>query len=152
MEESPKRKFTGKSWGGPAKGAGRCKALGLPAKGPGWGRLIPSPIGLKNANMTTEEMKKRDAERAEQMKKIILDIATDEKAHPETRLSAANSMLNRIEGQAVARNINANVDDVSSLSDDELRQDLARLGGKTPAPASRAKAARVPGKSGGMVQ
>ena len=67
------------------------------------------------------------------MKEILAEIAEDTTAPHAARVNAADKWLDRDEGKPVQTNINANVDDVSKLSDDELRAELARLGGEASA-------------------
>ena len=76
-----------------------------------------------------------------EMREKLLKLARDAERQ-ETQLSAANSLLNRIEGQPIVRQVTAKVDDVSDLDDRELLAELARYGGIPLAvdPGGKAKA------------
>ena len=116
-----KRIGNGPGWGGPAKGAGsstkdRRRPAGEP--GPGGGHKNPARAAI-------EAKKLADAER---YKRVISEIALDPEVRPETRVIAADKMLDRIEGKPVQRNQNENsgpggapmtvvVDDRRSISD-----------------------------------
>ena len=100
----------GAGWGGPAKGAGT------------------KDLNRGGAHRTREAIANKAAE-AEKMLAIIADIARDEEALPQTRVMAAATVLDRIEGKAVQRSITATADDLARLSDDDLRRELARFGG-----------------------
>ena len=103
----------GTGWGGPAKGAGR-----------GPETLIPAQPPEKVA--ASEGRKAREAKLAEEMRDIVSTLARTA-TREETKLTAAIAMLNRIEGAPVQRNINASVDDVAALSDDELERERDQL-------------------------
>lgn len=123
----------GAGWGGPAKGAGKPArafdaddaAAVRPAAGPGRGHI----------SETTAAKQAVAAERAEQMRAVLAEIAVAGRSEM-ARVQAAQALLNRIEGMPVQANLNVNTDDVSRLSDDELRAELARLGGDAAAAAT----------------
>lgn len=119
----------GDGWGGPAKGKGSDVE----------DIRIPGASAEKRALSATK--REREAAIAEEMRAKLLKLARSAERE-ETQLAAASKLLDRIEGQPIARQISATVDDVSNLSDDEIRERLARLGrGGTP---SRRGAASTP--------
>ena len=77
------------------------------------------------------------------MRLLILDLAKNAERE-ETKLNAAKAYLDRVEGQPIARQVTATVDDVSSLDDRELLGELARLGGIPPSLAPGGEAAKKP--------
>lgn len=119
----------GAGWGGPAKG----KGTGGPKLGVE--NLMPGDHGQPRP---TAEAVAAGKSRAERMRAILDEIASDPKAPPQARVAAADRLLDRIEGKPVQTNLNANVDDVSRLSDDDLHAELAR---------QRAELARLRGES-----
>ena len=46
---------------------------------------------------------------------------------PMVRLNAAKSLLERLEGMPIARNLNLNTDNIADLSDSEIRAELDRI-------------------------
>lgn len=159
------RKGNGAGHGGPATGLGQGDGWGGPTSG-----YEPKPaqqFTAENAEATgfdfTEAPKDRNGRaipssrrelkrrRAERMEDVLFGLADDVAQHPMVRLNAATKLHAIYEGQPVARNINANVDDVSQLSDDAIRDELARLSREATSPAEGDAAADLPGESGGLV-
>jgi hypothetical protein len=126
-------------------GAGR----GGPAKGAGWGgpKREPIPFTADSETRVTnatddnhdpvEQTYRKDRRsvrraRTERLENILFDIAESAKSD-ETKVSAATKLHAIYNGQPVARNINLSIDDISELSDDDLRAELERTGGAPPA-------------------
>jgi hypothetical protein len=118
----------GDGWGGPARGAGR----GNP----------PRNFNSDTAKTAREKqasdrkagvMSKADLrrQRTEQLEDLLFDLATSAERE-ETKVSAATKLHAIYNGQPVARNLNVQADDISQLTDDELRAELARAGGTSP--------------------
>lgn len=63
----------------------------------------------------------------EEVLALYTEIVRDKGETASNRINAGDKLLDRIEGKAIAREIVANVDDVTSLSDAELHAELARL-------------------------
>jgi len=125
------------SHNGPSNGPG----YGGPAKGAGWGREKSGsvrqelkPFGPDNPapprHRTPEELAARKLELAGRVDEYLdmwHEIACNRKEYTGNRMAAMEKAANRIEGTPVARNVNVNTDDVSHLSDDELRAELERI-------------------------
>lgn len=80
-------------------------------------------------------------ERVRAMEDVLLDIALNEGQHPGTRVNAASRLHAIYEGNPVNKNINANVDDVSEMSDEQLNAELSRVQGKIAEASSGATSA-----------
>ena len=71
------------------------------------------------------------AERVRQLEALLFDIARNGRPEDAVRISAANAALDRIKGKPMQSVISAQVDDVGSLSDEQIRAELSRLSGTT---------------------
>ncbi len=80
---------------------------------------------LLPATETEAERRARKARWAEEMLERLYLLAM-EGNREETQKAAAEALLNRLQGMPVARNLNANTDDISRLSDGDLIAELAR--------------------------
>ena len=105
----------GDGWGGPAKGASVAED-----------RLLPSYWAGGTTSAAGDAKRARDAARSEAAQDKLYELTMGAKRE-ETQLSAAVALLNRIDGMPIARNLNANVDDLAALSDDALRAERERL-------------------------
>jgi len=127
------RHGNGAGWGGPKKGAGKggeAKAFTAESLAP---HLRTPALGAENrfSSLPRDERghvvlsdKRAQAEaRAEQLKDKLYDLALNAQREADQK-AAAEAWLNRHEGMPVARNINANVDDISKMSDEALRATL----------------------------
>ena len=110
----------GQGWGGPARGAGT--------------RLEPNHTYNTMDIETRRKLRERKEELAEEMKAKIYELALAAKRQ-ETQLSAAMALLDRLEGKAISRNVNMDVDDPNKLTDAELER-IARMGLSDNGPAS----------------
>ena len=140
---------SGVGWGGEAKGAGSGPAqpftIDTPTRTDFRGSGDPS-----KARTRADKKATRDS-RVEQLEELLFDLASSNEQPGNVRVTAAARLHAIYEGQPVARVINHNVDDVGQLSDADLRNELARLGG-TPADAPAGdEAAGVSGEPGGVV-
>ena len=127
-------------WGGPPKGAGRGGPARHPTKEfkksgePNVGAALvrdfdgaqPGP-GRGHVSSAGEDRRARDAARSEVAQETLFSLVIGADRQ-ETQLAAAVALLNRIDGMPIARNLNANVDDLSRLSDAELQAERERLG------------------------
>ena len=120
---------------GPAKGVGKG-----PAGGPGWGGAAKgqgngSPPGDlvqalaarsdPVAMMTAAERRERDERWAEEMLGVLHSVATRGEAE-QSRVIAADKLLDRLQGKPIARNMNLNRD-LSSVTLAEVEAEIARL-------------------------
>ncbi len=112
----------GQGWGGSPKGAGTGKR---PAYKAGE-RMEGQGAGRGNFSLAGEERRARDERHAELMKERMFTLALGAERE-ETQLSASVAYLNRLEGTPLTRTLNASIDDLSSLSDDDLRAEIERL-------------------------
>lgn len=139
------------------KGRGHNKGSGIPASGPGWGgpangasasRIKPGdPDGITRLARDPAHMSAKDA-LAEEMTAIIVDVARDETVPPQTRVIAADKVLDRVQGKPIARTVTTTVDDISQLTDIELAAEAARLArelGLSAAGDGEAAAGKPPG-------
>jgi len=101
----------GAGWGGPANGPGTGPPVGTPL--PAWKPPTPEKLALKDLIARGKE------ENARRMKGIWLTVAEDETAPHMARIVAAEKWLNRELGMP---NQTVNVNDLSGLTDEELRQ------------------------------
>lgn len=122
-------------WGGPAKGAGRGDGIPRP-----WTKDTPTLTTkpghhpeITPAKLSRMERAARDQEQADQMRANLVQLALHGKTE-NARVAASVAVLNRLEGMPLARNVNLNVNDASSLTDDEIAAELNAL-------TSRARAA-----------
>ncbi len=106
----------GDGWGGPAKGAGR----GSPPL------LIPGLDAAKRDRALTRQALKE--ERTEDLEDLLYDLALNAE-RTETRITAAVRLHAIYNGSPVARQITASVDDLESMSREELEAELDRLTG-----------------------
>lgn len=122
----------GAGWGGPARGAGS-SSESLPLIGRE--RELPTV----EAQMTGRQ---RAEQRAEELRELLYGIATDVEQPGMVRVSAADKLLDRLEGKPVATNVNITRNDFSSMSDAELASELARMEREASEVAARILAAR----------
>ncbi len=106
----------GDGWGGPARGGGNRPAL---------------PFGAGNGAARAVRPDRRErAERRRQSTKGMEELLYHLALHAEreeTQLAATVRLLDIYEGAPVARAVTVQADDLTTLSDDELRQMLAEL-------------------------
>lgn len=135
----PRGRFgNGAGHGGPAKGPGQGPGWGGPAKGTGsdapkhepfngdFGQNVP---GRWAANIASSQ----------ELQEFYTAMLRDEEQHGMTRIAAADRLYDRIEGKAVQRSVNVNINDPSSLSDAELDLEIERRAGSlAPALAGEA--------------
>lgn len=138
----------GEGWGGPAKGARQpapafTRDSATRATIPG-GRGDPAKMAARRNRREIAE------ERSRKLEDHLYRLALKAK-HEETQVTAATKLHAIYQGQPVARNMNLNVDDVSQLSDDELRAEMARAGGASAAAAPGNAPEGVPPESDGVV-
>jgi hypothetical protein len=108
----------GDGWGGPARGASTAKPRANASA------LIPGQPPGKRA--ITEVRRQSEAEIAAEMREKILHLARYAERE-ETQLAAACKLLDRIEGLPVVRTIMAKDDELSRMTDEEIRAELERL-------------------------
>lgn len=140
----------GPGHGGPAKGAGRggdAKPFTADSPTREW---YPGGKGDPMKMAARADRREIRRQRVEEIEDHLYDLALNAERQ-ETQVLAATRLHAIYEGQPVARQITANVDDVSRLNDDDLRNELARLGGAATGAASGDAAARVPGEPGDVV-
>ena len=131
MPRVPKNPGSGKApYNGPSRGAG----WGGEANGPGTGGAArgsdnPPNIPFKEGNMLGGKPGAWAAKkRARQEKAMeVLETAMDKGETWTVKVMAADKMLDRVEGKAIARNVNVRTDDIANLSDIELAAEQARL-------------------------
>jgi hypothetical protein len=124
------RRGNGAGWGGPARGFGKGDGWGGPAKGPTQ-VAAPGPRFTRDMQptdrstyATTREMRLKRSAWLEDKLMHLAEVAERE----ETQLAAATKLHAIYNGQPVARNITLNTDDVSDLSDEQIRSELERFG------------------------
>jgi hypothetical protein len=129
----------GDGWGGPARGSGHGSERGVFNC-----ETSRAAVAKQHANREAGLMSKADIrrQRTEELEAILYRLAVGAERE-ETQISAAVKLHAIYNGQPVARNLNVQVDDVSQLTDDELRAELARTGGTPPAPDEGDTAAGV---------
>jgi len=146
--------------GGPASGPGVGDGWGGPPRGAGNG----SERNTFNFESSREATAKRDTDRragivskadirrqrTEELEGLLYDLAFHAERE-ETKVSAATKLYAIYNGQPVARNINVQADDISQLSDDELRAELARTGGAPSAPDTGTEEAGMPPQLSGVL-
>ncbi len=107
---------SGDGWGGPARGGGD-----RPAR--------PFGVGNRAALAVRPDRRERAEQRrqsTEEMEKLLYHLALHAERE-ETQLAAAVRLHDIYEGAPVAMAVTVQVDDLTGLSDDELRQMLAEL-------------------------
>lgn len=109
----------GDGWGGPAKGAGKTDPIAPASK------LTPGCSREKRA-LTLTKREIREA-RVAALEDRLFHLALKAERE-ETQVSAAARLHAIYEGQPMARQLTLQVDDVSQLSDHEIRAELARIG------------------------
>jgi hypothetical protein len=122
----------GDSWGGPARGAGNGnKRRGFDSE------TAKAAVAKQISDRRAGVMSRADIrrQRTEQLEDLLFSLATSAERE-ETQVSAATKLHAIYNGQPVARNLNVQADDISQLSDDELRAELARAGGEASADAA----------------
>lgn len=128
MAGERKKTGNGPGWGGPAKGAG----WGGPASGSrgdkpakAWtSEYRPASNAPKNPGGPSRAQLKE--ERSKALEDLLYDLAMTND-NPHLRVSAATKLHSIYNGQPVARQVSTTVDDVSKMSDEELRTELSRL-------------------------
>jgi hypothetical protein len=141
----------GDGWGGPAKGASK-RGKDAPPAPP----FDPETSAQANAKRWRDKeagitsRAEIRAHRTVELEDMLYDIASTSE-RDETRVTAATKLHAIYNGTPIARSINLNTDDVSNLSDDEIRAELARTGGTPSEAGAGAKAPRVPAKSSGIL-
>ena len=137
-----RRPANGAGWGGPAKGASTSK----PFTGPDHPDHFPSmPAAARKAKLDDK------AAAAERALVIYESIMENEEEMASNRISAANALLNRIEGMPVARSITGTMDDLERMSDADLIAELTRANKILGISSPKAGAAKGKGKSTRLV-
>lgn len=132
----------GDGWGGPPRGAGS-----------GFERAFFNSENSRDATAKREadrkagKMSKADLrrQRTEELETLLYELAMRAERE-ETQVSAATKLHAIYNGQPIARNVNVQADDISQLSDDELRAELARTSGTSLAPDEGDSAPGMSGK------
>ena len=88
-------------------------------------RILPQ----ETRQVIADDVPEDSAERARELEALLFDIAMNGRPEDTVRIAAANAALDRIKGRPVQATITANVDDAGSLTDEQLRSELARLSG-----------------------
>lgn len=135
----PRRVGNGAGWGGPAKGAGN------PTPRPPFDGT-PGP-GRGHYSIKGEEKRARDERLAEEMRALYYDVAMTPDEPTPNRLAAATHLLNRIEGAPIARQVTAQIDDLSQLTDEQLAAERARIDRMVSAFSEARMGAPVPPRS-----
>lgn len=86
--------------------------------------------------------RQRAEQRAEELRELLYGIATDVEQPGMVRVSAADKLLDRLEGKPVATNVNITRNDFAAMSDAELASELARMEREASEVAARILAAR----------
>ena len=122
---------------GPAKGPGQGAGWGGPANGahPERGAKSTFPAGQAFPNLPTDKSKRR-AMMSEICENKMFEIVVTSDC-PATALNASAKLHAIFNGTPIARTVNATVDDVSQLSDDAIRSELAGIGGTSVATDAR---------------
>jgi hypothetical protein len=146
--------------GGPANGSGQGDGWGGPPRGTGNGNQrgifnsenARAAATKKITNQEAGVMSKADIrrQRTEELENLLYDLAHNAERE-ETKVSAAVKLHAIYNGQPVARNLNMQADDISQLSDDELRAELARAGGEATAAGQGIEATGMPRKLPGVL-
>jgi hypothetical protein len=108
----------GGHWGGPAKGFG----WGGPARGSSTSRIrCGDPDGIRAMRHDPERIAVK-AQRTAELEEVLYSVATAEGSSEMLRVNAASKLLDRIEGQPVARKVSTNADAAAlkSMPDAEL--------------------------------
>lgn len=109
-----------KGWGGPAKGKGAVKPAYVFDGKPGPGR--------GNFSIAGEERKEQKNRRVESLYGFLWDLVfeptKDSSLTAAVRATAADKLLNRLEGLPVQRVISSTTDDLSMMTDKELDDDI----------------------------
>lgn len=127
----------GEGWGGSAKGAG-AKA----------DALVPGQPAEKR-EQTAKKITGRIA-RVAALEDRLFNLAMSAERE-ETQVSAAAKLHAIYEGQPLARQLTAQVDDIERLNDAELHAELARLSRAGVKAKTGTKASRVPKEPSGVV-
>jgi len=111
-------------WGGPAKGAGH--------GGPAAPFTRDSPTRVTHPGPAWPRSQRREmvAQRSLELEDMLYGLAL-ESEDDKIRVVAAKTLYEIYNGAPVARNVNVNTDDISALTDDELRSQLADLNRET---------------------
>lgn len=107
---------SGPGWGGSAKGASAAQPQVLHGVGPGRGHV----------SKDGEARREREQRHAEEMRELYYEVATNPEEPTPNRLAAATHLLNRIEGQPVAKLVTASLDPIAQMSRQELKAELQR--------------------------
>jgi hypothetical protein len=137
----------GDGWGGPLRGAGNSNKRGVFNS-----ENARFAVTKKIADREVGIMSKADIrrQRTEELETLLYKLAIGAERE-ETQVSAATKLHAIYNGQPVARNLNVQADDISQLSDDELRAELARASGETLAPDEGVEVAGMPRQLPGVL-
>src|SRR5690349_1991330 len=137
----------GDGWGGPARGAGNGNKRGVFST-----ESARAAVTKQHADREAGIMSKADIrrQRTEALENLLYELAHTAERQ-ETQVSAAVKLHAIYNGQPVARNLNVQADDISQLSDDELRAELARAGRETLAADEGTEAASMPRQLPGIL-
>lgn len=137
----------GDGWGGPPRGAGQGGARRI-FKSENARAAREKQISDREAGIVSKADIRR--QRTEELENLLYDLALRAERE-ETQIAAATKLHAIYNGQPVARNLNVQADDVSQLSDDELRAELARTGRETLTPDEGVEAAGMPRQLPGIL-
>jgi hypothetical protein len=129
----------GEGWGGPARGVGVADE-NRPFDSDSGRKAVARKIADREAGVVSKADIRR--QRTEELEGLLYDLAFHAERE-ETKVSAATKLHAIYNGQPIARNVNFQADDISQLSDDELRAELARTGGTSPTPDAGVEEAGV---------
>jgi hypothetical protein len=114
----------GAGWGGPAKGngAGSDAVPLVPAtvqpgcqRDPATGQMLPTLRSMTRQQVEAE------------LQEFYLSVKRDEREPSLNRLAAADKLYDRVFGKPMQTNVNADLNDVAALTDEQLRQRLEQV-------------------------
>ncbi len=135
----------GHGYGGSAKGETALPAARAPFEpgNPGFSGAGAPPGAVGGSLPTYKSLAK--GERVDALKELQWKVANFGTQADGVRLAAMDKLLDREEGKPVQPTVNMHIDDLSSLSDDEIRAELAGAGGTGAPIAARIASEGDPG-------
>src|SRR6476646_6856394 len=137
----------GDGWGGPARGAG-VPDENRPFDSESGRAAAAKRIADREAGLMSKADNRR--QRSEALENRLYELAFGAERE-ETQVAAAVKLHAIYNGSPVARNLNVQADDISQLSDDELRAELARASREAPASVEGAEEAGMPPQLPGIL-